>query len=123
MSSYEIYPSEDGKYIIAKHWGEMTSDMVMKRTLEAHNLGEKLGITRHLMDVTEATNVDTPTRTYKFANKEIGDSPGINMNVRVAVLVRVDDHSHDFAETVTRNAGQDVTLFRDRESAIKYLTQ
>ena len=119
--SYEIYLSEDGKYIVAKHWGKLTSELVMERTQEAHELGEKLGITRHLMDVTEAVNVDSVSKTYKFAYIDLRALPGINLNVRVAVLVSPEDRSHDFVETVTRNAGQDVTLFRDRELAIKHL--
>jgi len=119
--SYEINLSEDGKYIITKHWGEITSDLVIQRTLKAHALGKKLGITRHLMDVTEARNIDSILETYEFAYKDIGDVSGINMRVRVAVLVSPEDHSHDFVETVTRNAGQDITLFRDRELAIKHL--
>lgn len=121
--SHTIYLSEDGKYIVTKHWGEITSELVMKRTQEAHELGKKLGITLHLMDVTEAKNIDSVTKTYKFAYQDIKAFPGINMNVRVAVLVKPDDHSHDFVETVTRNAGQDVTLFRDRELAIKHLLE
>jgi hypothetical protein len=119
--SYEIYLSEDGKYIVTKHEGELTSELVIQRTLEAHALGEKLGVTRHLMDVTAARNIDSVTKSYEFAYNEIGEVPGINMQVRVAVLVDPEDHSHDFIETVTRNAGQDVTLFRDRELAIKHL--
>ena len=119
--SYEIYLSDDGKYIVTKHWGEITSELVIKRTLEAHAMGEKLGITRHLMDVTEARNIDSVTKTYKFAYKDIENVPQINLNARVAVLVSPDDHSHDFVETVTRNAGQNVTIFRDRELAIKHL--
>ena len=119
--SYEIYLSDDGKYIVTKHWGEITSELVIKRTLEAHAMGEKLGITRHLMDVTEARNIDSVTKTYKFAYKDIESVPQINLNARVAVLVSPDDHSHDFVETVTRNAGQNVTIFRDREAAIKHL--
>jgi len=119
--SYEIYLSDDGKYIVTKHWGEITSELVIKRTLEAHAMGEKLGITRHLMDVTEARNIDSVTKTYKFAYKDIENVPQINLNARVAVLVSPDDHSHDFVETVTRNAGQNVTIFRDREAAIKHL--
>ena len=118
---YEIYPSEDGKYIVAKHWGDITSVLVIQRTLEAHELGEKLGITRHLMDVTEARNIDMITKSYEFAYKDIQNVPGINMRVRVAVLVSPEDHSHDFIETVTKNAGQDVTIFRDRELAIRHL--
>ena len=119
--SYKIFLSEDGKYIIAKHWGTLNSKLILERTLEAHALGEKLNITRHLMDVTEATNTEPLIDTYKFAHKDVRRTPGIRTEVRVAVLVSPDDHSHDFAETVARNAGQDVTIFRDRESAIAHL--
>ena len=73
------------------------------------------------MDLTEAKHVDTVTNTYKFAYEDMQFLPGINKNVRVAVLVSPDDHSHDFVETVARNAGQNVTLFREREAAIQYL--
>jgi hypothetical protein len=121
-TSYEIFLSEDGKYIVAKHRGPINGEIIIERTLEAHALGRKLGITRHLMDVTEATNIEPLAKTYKFAYEDIKRKPGINMGVRVAVLVRPDDHSHDFGETVARNAGQDVTIFRDRESAIAHLT-
>lgn len=121
--SYEIYLSEDGKYIVAKHWGELTSEIVMQRTLEAHALGDELGITCHLMDVTEAVNVDSVTKTYRFAYEEMRALPGINLDARVAVLVSPEDHSHDFVETVTRNAGQDVRLFRDRALAIQHLLE
>lgn len=120
---YSITVSEDGRYIIAKHWGEITGETVIQRTREAHALGEKLGINRHLMDVTEARHVDSITTTFEFAHHKIGRSQGINMAVRVAVLVSPDDHSHDFVETVTRNAGQNVTLFRDREAAIRHLLE
>lgn len=120
---YSITVSEDGKYIIAKHWGEITGEIVIQRTREAHALGEKLGIHRHLMDVTEARNVDTVTNNFEFAYQNIVRSQGINMTARVAVLVSPDDHSHDFVETVTRNAGQNVTFFRDRESAIRHLLE
>ena len=121
-TSYEIFLSEDRKYIVTKHCGPINGEIIIARALEAHALGNKLGITRHLMDVTEATNIDPLAKTYKFAYENIKKNPGINMGVRVAVLVRPGDHSHDFGETVARNAGQDVTIFRDRESAIAHLT-
>lgn len=119
--SYMIKVSDDGKYVILKHWGEINSEITTQRNLEAHALGMKLGITRHLVDVTEATHVDSATNTYKFAYEDMRLLPGINKKARVAVLVSPDDHSHDFVETVTRNAGQNVTLFRNREAAIKHL--
>jgi uncharacterized cupredoxin-like copper-binding protein len=119
--SYTITPSEEGKYIILKHYGEINSELAMERNLEAHALAAKLGITRHLVDVTEAKNVDSVTKTYKFAYEDMTMPPGINKFACVAVLVSPEDHSHDFVETATQNAGQNVTLFRDRESAIKHL--
>jgi CBS-domain-containing membrane protein len=119
--SYTIKVSADGKYIILKHWGDINSEITTQRNLEAHALGAKLGISRHLVDVTEATHVDSATNTYKFAYDNMRTLPGINKKARVAVLVSPDDHSHDFVETVTRNAGQNVTLFRDRKAAIKHL--
>jgi len=119
--SYSIKPSEDGKYINLKHWGEIDRELTTQRNLEAHALGAELGITRLLVDLTEARHVDTVMNTYGFAYEDMQSLPGINKNARVAVLVSPDDHSHDFVETVTRNAGQNVTLFRDREAAIQHL--
>jgi hypothetical protein len=121
--SYKIFLSEDEKYIITKHWGEITSDILLIRIQEAHALGDKLGITKHLMDVTEAKNVESVADTYNFANLDVRKYPGIKLNVRVAVLIDPDDHTHDFAETATRNAGQDVTIFTDRALAVKHLLE
>ena len=119
--SYSVKPSEDGKYIILKHYGEIDRALTTQRNQEAHALGAKLGISRHLVDLTEARHVDTVMNTYEFAYEDMQFLPRINKNARVAVLVSQDDHSHDFVETVTRNAGQNVTLFRDREAAIQHL--
>ena len=119
--SYSVKPSEDGKYIILKHWGEINRELTTQRNLEAHALGAELRIARHLVDLTEAKHVDTVTNTYQFAYEDMRFLPGINKNVRVAVLVSPDDHSHDFVETVARNAGQNVTLFRERGAAIQHL--
>ena len=121
--AYEIILSEDKKYILLKVWGEMNSVIAMEQNLEVHALCRQLGITRILVDATEARNVDTVTRTYQFAYNEMKTPPEIMLEARVATLVSPDDHSHDFVETVSRNAGMDVTLFRDREAAIKHLLE
>jgi hypothetical protein len=48
--SYTIYPSEDRKYIVLKHKGEMNSEVGLTRVIEAHKLGAKIGINRYLAD-------------------------------------------------------------------------
>jgi hypothetical protein len=48
--------------------------------------------------------------------------PEIDPSSRVAILVGTVDHSHDFVETVSKNAGQDVAPFTDPEAAGRHLT-
>ena len=121
--SYTISVSEDRKYIILKIRGSVTGELAMKQNIEAHTLGNKLGISRYLVDVTEAKNIDSIANVYSFAYEEMQDTPEINKWARVALLVSPKDHSHDFVETVSKNAGLFVTLFRDRELAIQYLLE
>ena len=119
--SYTISPSEDGKYIVLKYFGDVSRKLSIERVIEAHALGEKLGINSYLVDLTEARNIDSIPDLYEYAYKNTKSVSGLNLNARVAMLVDPDDHSHDFVETVLRNAGHNVVLFRDRESAIKHL--
>jgi hypothetical protein len=119
--SYTISPSEDGKYIILKYWGDVSRKLSIERVLEAHALGEKIGINSYLVDLTEARNIDSIPELYEYAYEDTKTVSGFNLNARVVLLVDPDDHSHDFVETVLRNAGHNVTLFRDREAAIRHL--
>jgi hypothetical protein len=121
--SYTINPSADGKYIILKYWGELSRKLSIERVIEAHALGEKLGINCYLVDLTEARNIDTIPELYEYAYKDTKSASGLNLKARVALLVDPDDQSHDFVETVLRNAGHNVTLFRDRESALSHLLE
>jgi hypothetical protein len=119
--SYQIFPSEDRKYIVLKHQGEINGEIAMVRVQEAHRLGTELGIAQYLADLTEARNVDSVSKSFKYAYKDAKNSPETNLNMRVSMLVSPEDHTHDFVETVLRNAGHNVTLFRDRALAIKHL--
>ena len=44
-------------------------------------------------------------------------------SAHVAILVSPDDRSHDFIETVNRNAGYNVRVFRDADAAISWLEE
>jgi hypothetical protein len=120
LMQYKIGLSNDKTYIVQKMLGEITCDAAMKCAEESHAMAKKFEIIRFLVDVTEARNVDTSFDNYQFANRDI-DSPKIDKGAIVALLVSADDTSHDFVETVLRNAGHNVTLFRDRKQAERYL--
>jgi hypothetical protein len=119
---YSIKPSQDGKYILVTVQGDMTRALAMEHNRESHALGRKLGIRRYLVDLRKSRNVESLLDGYQFAYQDMPQQPEIDRSARVAILVSPGDHSHDFIETVSRNSGLDVTLFRDYEQAIAHLT-
>jgi hypothetical protein len=119
--AHSIDPSEDGDYIVLKEEGDYTREIAMDHSLDAHALGAELGIRCYLVDVTEARNVESTLTNYRIANRDIKDNREIDQGACVAVLVDPDDDSHDFYETLAKNAGIDLTVFRDREAAIEHL--
>jgi len=120
---YTIKPSADGLYIVLKVKGEITREQAMKQNVEAHALGRKLGINRYLVDATQCRNVETVSNNYGFAYQDMAEADDIDRTARVATLVSPDDHSHDFIETVAKNSGLNMTLFRNRKQAVEHLTK
>lgn len=123
MMSYTLSLSDDGKYILLKVIGDITRNSAMQHNLEAHKMGEELGVNTYLVDLTEARNVESVISNYEFAYTDMTQTPDIDRYARVVVLVDPHDHSHDFIETVARNTGLDVTLYRDRDQAVQHLLE
>ncbi len=119
---YTITPSIDGMFITLKIKGHITRESATQLNLEAHALGKQLKIRRYLVDVTEARNTDTVTGNYDFAYSDMQKMEGIDKSAKVAILVDPSDHTHDFIETVTRNAKLNVRIFTDPEQAMRFLS-
>ena len=120
--SYTISVSEDRKYIITISIGKLDNEIARQQNMEAQALGKQMGIDRFFVDMVESRYEGGPIAHYEFANSRKLSPDQYNRYARVAILVQEDDHSHDFVETVSRNAGFDITIFRDREEAIHHLT-
>jgi len=118
--SLTLIPNESDKYITMKIIGEINRKIALEYDLEAHALGDKLGINRYLMDLTECKNTETVIDNYSFAYEDVREKKLDKASI-VVLLVAPDDHSHDFIETVSKNAGLNVTLFRDRAEAERYI--
>jgi len=121
--NYTVAPSADGSFIVIKACGDITRRDASQISLEAHALGKQLRINHYLVDVTEARNIDPIMENYRFAYSDLANADGITRLEFVAVLVSPDDHSHDFAETVCRNAGFNITIFRDPVEARQALVR
>jgi hypothetical protein len=118
---YVISISDNSRYIIIKVSGEMNGQIAMKYTEESHELAAVKGLDKFLVDLTDATNTLRVIENYEFAYDTVSASPKINKLAKVALLVAKDDHSHDFVETVSINAGLLVRLFRNHKAALEYL--
>ncbi len=119
--SFTLTPSQDGKYITAKVTVDMTRELALEIVIQGFALGRELGINRYLLDLTESRNRESAFGSYESAYDDLAPLSRQSSLLRAAVLVAPQDHSHDFNETVLRNASLDVKLFRDRELAVQYL--
>lgn len=118
---YVISLSENNRYIIVKVTGDIDGKTAMQYTEESHIMAKGNGIDKFLVDLTDAKNSLHMIENYEFAYDKVPLSPVINKLAKVALLVSEKDHSHDFIETVSINAGLRVRLFRSREAALDYL--
>jgi hypothetical protein len=118
---YTFRVSDSGRYIHITVRGAIDRHTAAAMNVEAHALGRSLAIHNYLVDLVEAVNIDSVIGNYQFAYENMQAPDLLDADARVATLVGQDDHSHDFVETVSRNAGFDVTFFRDREAAIHHV--
>ncbi len=119
--NYSIKVSETGDYILIDVHGDLNSEIALQYTTESHKLGNELGIMKFLVDLSKATNVQMVGDNYNFVNQDIAKAPAVDRKAKVAFLVSKEDHSHDFIETVLRNRGYNVSLFRDKDEALAHL--
>jgi hypothetical protein len=117
---YQVSLSQDTKYIIIRVVKPMTNELGRRCGADAVELGITAGIKYYLFDLRGAHNVETSITNYQFAYREMGEF-SFPKNSRSALLTDPDDRSHDFMETVFRNAGYMVKLFTDEASAIAWL--
>ena len=118
--SYTISLAPSGDYIVVTVEGRLTAKIAAKYTAEAHRKAAETGVNCFLIDVRQAVNVETAVSNYDYAYREM---PKLKLDprARAALLAAPADHSHDFVETVIRNAGFDVRLFRDESAALRWL--
>lgn len=118
---YSIEVSGDKRYIILTILGSISRESAMLANIEAHKLGNELGINKYFVDLTQAINSESVLENYEFAYTDMKRESIINRFAKVVMLVSADDHSHDFIETLSVNTGLNVKLFRDHTQALNHL--
>lgn len=117
---FRVSVSPSGKHILVQVFAPMDSDVGRRGSQAATVLAKEKGINRFLIDSRLVPNVQTVSRNYEFAYREL-DNLGFPRDSRTALLVAPNDSSHDFMETLFKNAGYSVRLFRDAAEAVTWL--
>jgi len=120
--NYEVKVSDSGKYIIVCINTDMTRALADQTGLEATHLGKKNNINLFLYDLRNSINRETVNANYIYAKQEVQKIEPDYAN-KIAMLVSQNDKSHDFVETVLRNAGHNVLIFHDEEKALSWLLE
>jgi hypothetical protein len=118
----EIKVSDSGKYIIVRVNEDMTRALAESLSLEAMHLGNRKDINKYLYDLRNSRNKESINANYIFANQDLKRLEP-NPSNTIAMLTSPDDKSHDFIDTVLRNAGYNVKLFIVEEEAIAWLEE
>ncbi len=118
--NYTVECDERAGIIVVRVQGELTTAMAAEYSMAAQAMGTERGISRFLIDVRQARNVETTLSNYQFAYETLPETHVARSN-RVAVLHEPGDHSHDFVETVSRNAGFNVRMFTRYDLAMGWL--
>ncbi len=119
---YEISISENLDYIVIRVHKPMTTELSLRCGPEIVRLAEENNINRFMFDVRESVNIQSVTKNYYFAYKDIAEFEFPRAS-RSAFLVDKNDRSHDFITTAFLNAGYIVKIFNDESSAIKWLEE
>jgi len=118
----EIKVSDNSKYIIVRVDEDMTRTLAESLGLEAMHLGSKKNLNKFLYDLRNSRNKETINANYIFAKQDLKRLEP-NPTNKIAMLTSPNDKSHDFIETVLRNAGYNVKLFIVEEEAIIWLEE
>jgi hypothetical protein len=120
--SYEISIAKSKKYIVCRVRQAVTAELSRQFSIDVERLGRERNILRYLFDVRGYPNIEKLHKTYTYTYEEMRDL-NFARSARVAILVSPDDQSHDFIETVNRNAGYNVRVFREEDAAISWLEE
>lgn len=120
--SHKIFLSEDGKYIVCEVTGLITLEVLREFASEVNSLSRATGVKRLLHDVRHAVNVMKISQNYQYAYEDM-EGLELQRDVRSVILVNPADKSHDFMETVSQNAGYNVRIFQDEDTAISWLNE
>ncbi len=118
---YEISISDPKAFLYIRINVPVTSDLVKTFIKDAIRKNNELELEKLLIDVRGVKNIASTWNNYNLVYRELKEM-GFNRGWKIAILVSPEDSSHDFIETLAKNAGYHCKLFREENRAIEWLS-
>jgi hypothetical protein len=117
---FELCLAPQGDHAIMTNYADVTHPSAVERQRAMQAFSDEHKVTRFLIDTRGKQFVGGPIELYTFVRRTLPDE-GYNRHWRVALVTSPDDHSHDFLETVSQNAGYQVMVFKSFTTAQEWL--
>jgi hypothetical protein len=119
---YSLSIADSKRYIVCRVHTSIDSSLALELARGVEQFSQETRIRSRLIDVRGMRNLESVGANYDLAFDKL-QNIGLDLHAQAAILTDVDDNSHDFAETVLRNAGINVRKFTDEAAAIRWLTE
>ncbi len=111
---------KDGNYLRIKVNVPVTRDLADQFAAQAEEDGARLGCGGYLIDVRGVINESSVHDNFQFSVNELGDMVD-EFEMKRAVLVDVDDDTHDLPILAMCEAGLNMRKFTDEQQALDWL--
>lgn len=118
--SFEVFLSDNARYIVCRVNGPLDVDLAWDFTRELYRLSRDTCVDCFLFDVQDARNVSTTIDNFNFAHSVEGEAD-LQASARAAILVAPGDTSHDSIQQMLSHSGLHARIFDDLAAAIAWL--
>lgn len=118
--NFEVTLSENKKYIIGKVFGKLNKETAQQLAKEYVKMINSTGIKLILNDVRGIPDEIGIVNEYDYAYRDV-NSFGLPKDIKSAIVTSKGDLSHNFHETLAKNAGFNIKVFDSIELAVSWL--
>jgi hypothetical protein len=120
--NFNISVSELKTYLFVRPRANITSRLAIAFTKTAVDMGQKINIHKHLIDVRGLSSVSGVVGKWEFANIEV-KKIGLPRFWKIAALYDDGDSEVPFIETAMQNAGYNYRVFTNKKETVAWLEE
>ena len=117
---FDLTLAPDGSHAVLTNYKDVTPASTVERQRAMQAFAAAHGVSRFLIDTRGKRYTGGTLDLYTFARHTLPDE-SFDRGWKVVLVTSPDDNSHDFLETVTRNVGYNVMVFKDYDKGMAWL--